>query len=70
MDGLDDLPEEVQEIVSLAGKLNAARLDEAVLLIRALVVAQNKELEQVRADLERQTELLSFYISMEVRDYL
>ena len=58
VEGLDDLPEALREVVRIAGGLSAGRQSELRFLTRALAAAEDAELDSVTRDLEKQRELL------------
>lgn len=58
VEGLEDLPEPLQEVVRIAGGLSAGRQSELRFIARALAAAEDAELGSVTRDLEVQQELL------------
>lgn len=58
VEGLDDLPETLREVVRIAGGLSAGRQSELRFIVRALAAAEDAELHSLTRDLETQRELL------------
>jgi transcriptional regulator with XRE-family HTH domain len=58
VEGMEDLPEAIQTVVQMAARLNPDKQRELLFLTRALLAAQDEELERLRQDIKTQAALL------------